>query len=76
MSTLTLIKRKILEKEKAYKRLEGQAKWQQKYRGRLKKTIAELSNTSEKAATALKPFNREFPGRPSLEVDQPGIIGN
>ena len=71
---MALVKKKITEKKKAHKRLQGQAKWQQNYRKRLKNTITELSKTSEEAANALKPFNQESPGRPFLEDDQPGIV--
>ena len=71
---MTGLKRKILEKEKAVKRLASKAKCEGKRRQKLKETITKLSQSSDVAAKSLKPFQRDCPGRPALETDQPGII--
>ena len=69
-----MLKRKIVEKEKAEKRLKQQAGQQKDFRNRRKETIIKLSQSNESAAKSFKPFNREVQGRPTLEVNQPGII--
>lgn len=71
---MNLLKNKIVEKEKAEKKLIKQAGWQKDHRRRMKETITKLSETSEVAAKNLKPFQREAQGRPALEIDQPGIV--
>ena len=66
---MTALKRKILEKEKAEKRLISKAKCEKERRLKLKETMTKLSQSSEVAAKKLKPFLRESPGRPALEID-------
>ena len=41
---------------------------------RLKQTIQKISEKDEDFAKMLKPHNREFEGRPRLEIDQPQLL--
>ena len=61
-------------KEKELHRLKQRAKWMKERRFKTKETLKKLSQGDENVAKALKFVNRETPGRPRIETDQPQLL--
>lgn len=59
------------QSEKKLKRTEAERIRSQKRRRELRQTIQDISDSNPDVAAKLRKNNREQPGRPSLETDQP-----